>query len=85
MFKNQTPQQLSLYVSLITTIIFAAAAAAFKSLHAVSVSWTAWLLLLFTVFGATFVANFYLVRYYIFRRVKLIYKIIHRHKLPSDF
>lgn len=85
MFKNQTPQQLSFYIALITTVIFAAAAAVFKSLHAVSVSWASWLLLLLIVFVATFAANFYLVRYYIFRRIKLIYKIIHRHKLPSDF
>ncbi len=37
------------------------------------------------VFGVAFIANFYLIRYYIFRRIKLIYKIIHRHKMPSDF
>ena len=36
-------------------------------------------------FIVAFMANFYLLRYYIFRRIKLIYKIIHRHKMPADF
>lgn len=31
-------------------------------------------------------AGYQFIRYYIFRRIKLIWhKIIHRHKLPSDF
>ncbi len=85
MFKNQTPQQLSFYISTITAMLFAAVTAGLKTLSVVSLSWPALLALLGAVFGVAFVANFYLIRYYIFRRVKLIYKIIHRHKLPSDF
>lgn len=85
MFKNQTPQQLSLYISSITAVLFAGVTAGLKLLHVVSLSWPALLSLVVPVFAVAYVANFYLVRYYIFRRVKLIYKIIHRHKLPSDF
>ena len=32
-----------------------------------------------------FVANYYFIRFYIFRRIKLIYKIIHRQKGSPDF
>lgn len=49
------------------------------------ISWLDHLSLLAGVFVVTFVANFYLIRYYIFRRIKLIYKVIHHHKLPADF
>jgi two-component system, OmpR family, phosphate regulon sensor histidine kinase PhoR len=85
MFKNQTPQQLSLYISSITAALFAGVTSGLKLFNVVSLSWPALLSLVAAVFGVAYVANFYLVRYYIFRRVKLIYKIIHRHKLPSDF
>jgi len=85
MFKNQTPQQLSLYISVITAMLFTVVTALLKELGAVSLSWMGLVSLMLAVFSVTFIANFYLVRYYIFRRIKLIYKIIHRHKLPSDF
>ena len=85
MFKNQTPQQLSLYISCITATLFAAAAAGLRLFELVSLSWLDLGLLVAALFIVTFFANYYLVRYYIFRRIKLIYKIIHRHKLPADF
>jgi two-component system, OmpR family, phosphate regulon sensor histidine kinase PhoR len=44
------------------------------------------ILILFVLsFAIAFLANFYLLRYYLFRRIKLIYKIIHHQKLPADF
>jgi len=85
MFKNQTPQQLSIYIAAISAVLMASFAMLSKFTHLLDISWDSIGLLILGVFVVTYLANYYFVRYYIFRRIKLIYKIIHRHKLPSDF
>jgi len=85
MFKNQTPQQLSIYIAAISALLMAVLALLCKVAGILVISWESIGLLVVGVFVVAFLANYYLVRYYIFRRIKLIYKIIHRHKLPSDF
>ncbi|HAD12111.1 MAG TPA: hypothetical protein DCF33_06695, partial [Saprospirales bacterium] len=56
-----------------------------KAFTLLNVTWPEVLGLFVLAFAVAFVANYYLVRYFIFRRIKLIYKIIHRQKLPSEF
>lgn len=56
-----------------------------KQFRVFNISWVSIGLLFLSVFTVVFLANYQFIRYYIFRRIKLIYKIIHRHKLPSDF
>lgn len=85
MFKNQTPQQLSFYIAAISAVLMALFAMLSKVIRLLDISWESIGLLIVSVFAVTYLANYYFVRYYIFRRIKLIYKIIHRHKLPSDF
>ncbi len=85
MFKNQTPQQLSLYMALLSAAALSLLMGMLWLLGMMRISWLDHLSLLAGVFVVTFVANFYLIRYYIFRRIKLIYKVIHHHKLPADF
>lgn len=85
MFKNQTPQQLSFYIAAISALLMTLLALLCKTTGILLISWKGIGLLAVGSFAVAFVANFYFVRYYIFRRIKLIYKIIHRHKLPTDF
>lgn len=85
MFKNQTPQQLSTYIAAISAALMAVLALLCKAADILVISWAGIGLLVVSVFAVAYLANFYLVRYYIFRRIKLIYKVIHRHKLPADF
>lgn len=85
MFKNQTPQQLSIYIAAISASLMALLALLSKFFNILTISWESIVLLIISAFAVTYIANFYFIRYYIFRRIKLIYKIIHRHKLPSDF
>jgi len=85
MFKNQTPQQLAFYIALITSFGLSFIFAILKLTGILSNPWWEVALIGIVAFVANFIANYYLVRYYIFRRIKLIYKIIHRHKLPADF
>jgi two-component system, OmpR family, phosphate regulon sensor histidine kinase PhoR len=85
MFKNQTPRQLSFYVALIITAGVSLLLSVLKAVEVVSGSWFGFISLILGVFVAAFLANYYFIRYYIFRRIKLIYKIIRRHKLSPDF
>ncbi len=85
MFKNQTPQQLSFFIAGISAAAMAALLLLLKAFTLLNVTWPEVLGLFVLAFAVAFVANYYLVRYFIFRRIKLIYKIIHRQKLPSEF
>ncbi|MCC6279419.1 MAG: sensor histidine kinase, partial [Saprospiraceae bacterium] len=85
MFKNQTPQQLSLYIAATSATIVVLLLFLLEVTGLLRLSWLEIGAVFLLVFGVAYIANFYLIRYYIFRRIKLIYKIIHRHKLPSDF
>lgn len=85
MFKNQTPRQLSLFIALLSAVSIACLSLVLKALGILTISWQELGVLFASCLLAGFVSNFYLMRYYIFRRIKLIYKIIHRQKLPSDF
>lgn len=85
MFKNQTPRQLSFYIALISAAAIAFLCLALKGLGMLAISWDELGILFVSATFVGFVVNFYLIRYYIFRRIKLIYKIIHRKKLPNDF
>lgn len=85
MFKNQTPRQLSLFIAGISATTMALLVLLLKASHVLQVSWLGLAALFVLTFAIAFLINFYLVRYYIFRRIKLIYKIIHRQKLPAEF
>ncbi len=85
MFKNQTPRQLSFYIALTSASVVVVLFFLLEITGLFRISWAQIVAVFLLVFIVSFVANFYLIRYYIFRRIKLIYKIIHRQKLPSDF
>ena len=85
MFKNQTPQQLSFFIAGISAAAIAVLLLLMKATGLLAVTWPEVLGLFILAFGVAFLTNYYLVRYFIFRRIKLIYKIIHRQKLPADF
>lgn len=85
MFKNQTPQQLSLYIAILSAATLASLTLVLKLLGLLSIRWSEMALLFVAASIVAFVVNYYLIRYYIFRRIKLIYKIIHRRKFPPEF
>lgn len=85
MFKNQTPQQLAFLIAAISAATIAGLLLLLKASGFLMVTWPEVLGLFILAFAVGFFANYYLVRYFVFRRIKLIYKIIHRQKLPSEF
>jgi two-component system phosphate regulon sensor histidine kinase PhoR len=85
MFKNQTPQELSLSVAALSALAMSLLLLLLRYAGVLNVTGYDVLILFVLSFFIAFLANFYLLRYYLFRRIKLIYKIIHQQKLPADF
>lgn len=85
MLKNSSPRQLAFYAALIITGIFLLIALPLQLfLDTVDVSPIGLLVLLLTCFGSAFFVIFYILKLYIYRRIKLIYKSIHQLKLASN-
>ncbi len=85
-FKNQSPQQLALLTAftssaIVAFILFAVS----KVSQGVDISNWGLVVVFVVVFTISFLANYFFIRYYIYRKIKLIYKVIHRHKLTTDF
>ncbi|MFN0014929.1 MAG: sensor histidine kinase [Saprospiraceae bacterium] len=85
-FKNQSPQQLALLAALTSSaivelILFAVS----RATQAVDISNWGLVVVFLVVFSTSFLANYFFIRYYIYRKIKLIYKVIHRHKLSAEF
>ena len=84
-FKNQTPQQIALAGGFISAIWLTAILIAVRKLEWVTCSISFVVGFFFMAILLDFISNYYFLRYFIFRKIKLIYKIIHNFKLPSDF
>lgn len=85
MLKNSTPKQIAIFVALLITG-GGVAAFAFLWWMTQAFSWN-WLWLLFPVilFSLSYGITIYYLKNYIYRKVKLIYKTIHQHKVaPQD-
>lgn len=83
MLKNITPRQVSIYTSGVITFIIFLTLLLLKILGFLKIEW-ALLSLLFPVFLIlSYAVIVYGLRYYIYRRIKVIYKNIHRMKLKG--
>ncbi len=83
MRKNTTPRQIALTIACIVSI---GATGLFASINLmVGRSFDPlWLLLFGVLLVGTYTITIYYLREYIYRRIKLIYKTIHRHKVPKE-
>ena len=77
MFKNQTPRQLSLYIAILSSAAIALLTLSLKVVGLLRILWSEMALLFVVASLVAFIVNYYLIRYYIFRRIKLIYKILY--------
>jgi two-component system phosphate regulon sensor histidine kinase PhoR len=86
MLKNPTPQQIARLVSLYVTLSAVAAWLLLELLmHRLGLHWgIAFLLISTVVFLAAYFTNIYYLRKYIYRKIKLIYKTIHQHKVSPQ-
>lgn len=80
MYKNLTPNQLALLIAGVATILFGLIFSLVQTIYHFPIPW----LSLICIMGFGFPVSFLLFRYflqqYIYRKVKLIYKIIHQAK-----
>ncbi len=83
MIKNATPQQLAIYSVLSFTGILALLLIAMRLAGWIQMSFPILLLVLFISFLSSYLIMVYALRKYIYRKVKLIYKSIHRFKVST--
>ncbi len=85
MLKNPTPQQIAFYSSL---LIIASSLLAMLALFLPDwnlPTWSVYVLWILWAFAFTYLIIVFYLRKYIYRKIKLIYKTIHKHKLtPSE-
>ncbi|PHN08702.1 sensor histidine kinase [Flavilitoribacter nigricans] len=83
MMKNPTPRQIALASAILLSAYSLVFYIGVTNLEFVS-GWLAWILFPLTILGLAYLVNLYYLKKYIYRKVKLIYKTIHRHKRSPD-
>ena len=84
MFKNATPTQLAFFAAAVISFAFFLSSYLYSFLAATPLSFWTVLLLTAVMFFLSFATFFYSMRWYIYRKVKLIYKNIHSQKLSGN-
>lgn len=85
MLKNPTPKQIAFFAALYISLIVALVGGLFLGLSYVgSPNWLSYLCILLTVFLSGYWVTVYYLRKYIYRKIKLIYKTIHKHKRSPE-
>jgi len=83
MFKNATPRQMALLVGLLTTLGCSAFFIIAKLLSKdISEQWFYFLFPVF-IFAISYFITIYILKRYIYRKIKLIYKTIHQQKVST--
>ncbi len=85
MLKNSTPRQIAIFVAFLITAagsVFFAALVAATNITQIQILWLAFPPALFAI---SYAITIYFLKNYIYRKIKLIYKTIHQHKVsPSE-
>ncbi len=82
--KNITPLKVAISTALAISILVALSAFALEYLFSINLSWDIILLLSLYIFILSFFVVFYAIESFIYRRIKLIYKIISKAKFTKD-
>jgi two-component system, OmpR family, phosphate regulon sensor histidine kinase PhoR len=82
--KNQTPRTLSFRAAFTSALFIGLALIAFKYLGWITISWKIIGFLLASIVMIDYFTNYYYIQYYIYRKIKVIYKTIHRKKNSTD-
>lgn len=84
MLKNPTPQQIAFFSSLYIGSFLLLVLAIFKITNFAEVSWGLVFLISIVTFGLAYSVIIFYLKRYIYRKIKLIYKTIHQHKLSPE-
>ncbi len=80
MFKNLTPRQIAIYSAVVIGVVFSLTHFLITQFLSAVRYWQ-FLVILVALIGISYVVNLFFLKKYIFRKIKLIYKNIHRLKL----
>jgi two-component system phosphate regulon sensor histidine kinase PhoR len=83
MFKNLTPRQIATYASLLISILFLALFFIFDLLDWISAEIFSYLILAPVFFLIAYLVILFFLEKFIYRKIKLIYKYIHKSKLSQ--
>ena len=81
--KNPTPRQIAVFSALLITLIIGVAIVLVQTTRFLDGSFWAMAVLILLVFAVSYGVIIYYLKRYIYRKIKLIYKTIHRQKLSS--
>ena len=81
--KNPTPRQIAVFSALLITLIVGLLYYIGQRLHLLDGSFLRNLVLVAAIFAVSYGVIIYYLKRYIYRKIKLIYKTIHRQKLSS--
>ncbi len=84
MLKNPTPQQIAFFSSLLISAILLTTLSAFYFINLLNAPWYIILLIAILGFAMSYFVIIYYLERYIYRKIKLIYKTIHKHKLSPE-
>ncbi len=84
MLKNTTPRQISIYVSLILSLSLLLVLVLFNFTSIISIPWGFLFLFVLAFFCMCYFVLIFTLQKYIYRKVKLIYKSIHKLKRTSS-
>lgn len=80
MIKNLTPRQISLITALVLTLLLSAIAVSYYFVGDLFNQWYVLIVIVTIIFIGSFMLIRFMLEKYIYRKVKLIYKIIHKSK-----
>ncbi len=83
MLKNPTPQQIALLTSAVISGFLLLVLTVFRMFGSVDFAWFFLIAAALICFGVSYTVTIFYLRRYIYRKIKLIYKTIHRHKLSA--
>jgi two-component system, OmpR family, phosphate regulon sensor histidine kinase PhoR len=83
--KNQTPKALSMQAAFSSSLAISALLVLLRVFGLLQCNW--WVLgsICLGILGIDYLFNFYFIQFYIYRKIKVIYKIIHQNKHSTEF
>lgn len=84
MLKNPTPKQIAFFSSLYIGSFLLLIVSIFKVTNFTEASWTMVILISIVTFTLAYGVIIYYLKRYIYRKIKLIYKTIHQHKISPE-
>lgn len=84
MLKNPTPKQIAFFSSLYIGSFLLLILSIFKVTNFTEASWTMVILISIVTFTLAYGVIIYYLKRYIYRKIKLIYKTIHQHKISPE-